>query len=495
MATTAVSNSTSTATPVSNGATSANAATAANRANAQKIISSLGAGSGVDVNSLAQNLVDAERIPREGAINAKITKNESRISGYSAITFMMSELNKAVTALKDKNSFNTLTTSVGNTNMVSLSTTASAQPGVHDLAVTQLAQAQRTVIDGSFDASTKLNGGAAFKVGLQVGTGAVEFIDIPTGKDTPSDIVSAINDAKKGVTARMVNTGGTPPYKIVLTGTPGASKSFTLSTDPANVLSGSVGQPAQDAQFTVDGIAFTRSSNTVSDVIPGVSMELRGTGATTSIRLTQDNTALKDKINAVVTAYNDANNILDEVANPKSTLETYGSTLVGDSTVRSVKQQLRNMMLGTSSTPGSQISALWQMGLSIDETGKMSADATKLDKALTDNFDDVVQALTGGQNALPATSTVNGGLMGDAFKKISALVSKTGPLLTQSENANTQNTRYKDDLTKLQTRMDSLLARYTKQFAAMESLVGQINSQKTSLKSSFDGMMAAYTKN
>ena len=499
MATSAVSSSTSTATTVSNGATAAKATTAANRANAQKIISSLGAGSGVDVNSLAQNLVDAERIPRENALNDKITKNESRVSGYAAITFMMTELNKAVTALKDKNSFNTLTTSVGNANMVSLSTTASAQPGTHDLSVTQLAQAQRTVISGNFDATTQLNAGGAFKVGISVGGGATEYIDIAAGKDTPVDIAMAINDAKKGVTARLVNTGSNPPFKMVLTGAMWASKNFTISTDPANLMTAdpTMGQPAQDAQFTVDGIPFTRSSNTVSDVITGVSLDLRATGATTSIRLTQDNTALKDKLNAVVTAYNDASNILDEVSNPKSTLETYGATLVGDSTVRYVKQQLRNMMLSTSSTPGAKVSALWQMGISIDETGKMSADATKLDKALTDNFDDVVQALTGGQNALPATSSVSAGLFGDAFKKITSLVKQTpdAALYAQTQNANTQNTRYKDDLTKLQTRMDSLLARYTKQFAAMESLVGQINSQKTSLKSSFDGMMAAYTKN
>jgi flagellar capping protein FliD len=66
-------------------------------------------------------------------------------------------------------------------------------------------------------------------------------------------------------------------------------------------------------------------------------------------------------------------------------------------------------------------------------------------------------------------------------------------LLSQSNTADKQNTQYKADLEKLQKRMDTLLQRYTKQFAAMDSMVGQINSQKTSLKSSFDGMMASYT--
>jgi len=66
-------------------------------------------------------------------------------------------------------------------------------------------------------------------------------------------------------------------------------------------------------------------------------------------------------------------------------------------------------------------------------------------------------------------------------------------MLSQSTNADTQNNKYKDDLTKLDTRMTALLGRYTKQFASMDSMVGNVNSQKTSLKASFDGMMAAYT--
>ena len=66
-------------------------------------------------------------------------------------------------------------------------------------------------------------------------------------------------------------------------------------------------------------------------------------------------------------------------------------------------------------------------------------------------------------------------------------------MLNQSTNADKQNSKYKEDLNKLDKRMEALLSRYTKQFAAMDSLVGQVNNQKTSLKSTFDGMMAAYT--
>ena len=120
MATTAVSSTTN--------STAAAAATAAatNKAAAQSLITSLGAGSGVDTASLAQNLVNAERVPQENAINAKITKNEARVSGYSAISYVMSQVQTAFSALKDQTSFSSLTASNSNTAAFSVSTGAYA---------------------------------------------------------------------------------------------------------------------------------------------------------------------------------------------------------------------------------------------------------------------------------------------------------------------------------------------------------------------------------
>lgn len=78
---------------------------ASSKANAQKIMTTLGAGSGVDVTSLAQNLVDAERVPKENMLNAKITKSEGKVTGYGAISFMLGEVKKAFAALNDKTDF------------------------------------------------------------------------------------------------------------------------------------------------------------------------------------------------------------------------------------------------------------------------------------------------------------------------------------------------------------------------------------------------------
>ena len=592
MATTAVSSSTSSAL-----SSSAASIAAANKASAQKLITSLSAGSGVDVSALAQNLVDAERAPQANAINAKISKNEARVSGYSALSFVLDGVKNALTALKDQNSFNSLVAGNSNPSAFNVTAGATAVAASHDVSVVQLAKAQRTVSDGLPSAATQLNGGKAITFSLNVG-GTSSDIKLPDGYDTPKDLVDFINAAKKGVTAKLVDTGdgsanpfqvvltgdvgsagafsltpkysagGVPlpnasvnggagmtlklavdgatvpdivlaagqdtpqnmidainnanagvtaslvanaegstyPYKIFLTGPSGAPSKFSLSVnygagDEVMVSPGlnfsaanPTNQTAADAKVKVDGITFTRSSNTLTDVVPGLTFNLKGiTSTSAAVDLTRDTTAIKEKLNAMVTAYNDAITIMGEVSNPKSDFETYGATLVGDSTVRSLKQQLRQMIMGPSSTPGSNVGAMWQMGISVSELGTMSIDNTKLDAALTNNYSDVVKTFTGNQNGLTIYSPAPGGIAGDAVRKLTNMLGAKGVLVSQSTSATTQNTKYKADLEKLQTRMDALLARYQKQFASMDSMVGNVNSQKTSLKSTFEGMMANLT--
>jgi flagellar hook-associated protein 2 len=591
-ATSALSSSTSAAL-----ASSPAALAAANKASAQKLITSLNAGSGVDVSALAQNLVDAERAPQENAIKAKITKNESRISGYSALSFVLDGVKTALTALKDQNSFSSLVANNTNTSAFSVTAAATAVEGSHSVNVLQLAKAQRTVTEGLASPTASLNGGKAITFSLTVG-GTSTDIKLPDGYDTPQNVVDFINTAKKGVTAKLVNTGdgSANPYQIVLTGDTGSAGAFSLtpkfsaggvpapnasvnnglgmtlklsvggqaipnivlpdgqdtpqhmmdainatnsgvtaslvanadgSTYPYKLMltgpSGTpsdfslsvnyglgdevmvqpglglkstnpVNQAASDAKVKVDGITFTRASNTMTDVVPGLTFTLKDVTSTpATVDLSRDNTGIKDKLTALVTAYNDANTIMGEVSNPKSTFDTYGATLVGDSTVRSLKQQLRQMVTGPSSTPGTGLGSLWQMGISVNETGVMSIDSTKLDKALTDNYSDVVKAFSGNQNGLTIYSPAPGGIAGDAVRKLTKMLGADGILKSQSTSAETQNTKFQADLDKLGVRMDSLLKRYQKQFAAMDSMVGSVNSQKTSLKSSFDGMMASLT--
>ena len=799
MATSSVSSATSATSAAANNLSAQQQAQAANKANAQAILTSLNAGSGVNVANLAQSLVDAEGAPQKNLINAKITKNESKISGLSSVMFMMSELKTKLTALKDRDSFNTVNASNSNTSAISITASPSASVGSHQIQINSVSAAQSSISAGFASKTSSLNGGSPFsmtieqtnKGGISVGTavadntntasisgvsfgtkpaiddfsnflvtidgvtmnltpnpanatladlasdlqaqlrakdsgstdltvsvsntnqlditsatssrvissvsltsaaasmgtptstnssfaviGDVKFssnasvtdfknfsveidgksysfapkpatatmddlatniqsqlraldgssdlnvtvtngnrleitstktsrvinapklsnqatinlnpgasggtssgatiagaafgtspnvnnfskfdiniagkdwsiIPLPgtptlaalaeniqsqlrivdgsndmsvsvasdgttlqftsssnraitgakltpkTYADTPEGMVSAINSSGQGYKAQLVNDGSARPFKIMITGEAGSTETFTLSTNSTTALNFSKITAASDANVTVNGVSFTRKTNTITDVVTGLTLDLKATTTTAvSSMVSRDTSAIQTKLSDLVIAYNDFNNIITETTNPKSTLDTYGATLVGNSTVRLVKQQMRQLIVGDSSTASGSFKNLSQLGLSIDEKGVMKLDSAKADATLNSNYDNVVKAMTGGFNNQSLYSTVPGGIAGDAVKKLTKLLAPDGALMNQSTGATSQIDKYKTDLTKIQTRLDALLARYNKQFAAMDSLVGSINAQKTSLKSTFDGMMASYT--
>jgi flagellar hook-associated protein 2 len=201
---------------------------------------------------------------------------------------------------------------------------------------------------------------------------------------------------------------------------------------------------------------------------------------------------LTTKINNLITAYNDTQNLLTEASNTKSTMDIYGASLVGDPLVSSLKTKLRSMFMDNSNASSNGIAALRNIGVTIDQKGVMSVDAVKLDIKLKSNYSDVVTMFTANRSNTSIYSVEKIALANDSVRSLDKMLRITGDLSYQTRNANTQISRYKEDLDKLNTRMESLLARYNKQFASMESMVGSNNAMKTSLKSSFDGMMSAY---
>ncbi len=624
---TATTSTTSSATSAA--ATSTPTGNAAAKSAAAGLISSLGTGSGVDVNSLANSLVAAEKAPRKAEIDAKVTKAEGGISGYAAIKYVLGDLQTAFTNLKNQSAFNTLVPQISQPSAINVTTTASATTGSHTIAVSQLAQQQRSIsadnVPGFATPLSQVNGGEAFNlifknsidptptktytqgdqntkstiavtfkamnkgdtvtvngmtltankslsasevgelfdqldtttataiaaggieastinsdalatygtfsgkfatgyssgvnsngvltltssanneadIAAPAGTQFSNTIAVSANATTPAGIVAAINSANLGISAQLVNTGNiATPYRILVTGASGASNAFSLTSEAQNggtvtgVSFGKKLQSAQDATFNVDGMDMTSSKNTVTDAIAGTTLNLTATttaGVPANVVFARDTTSISSKIDALVTAYNDANTMLGVVSDPKSTVETYGATLVGNNIVSSVRSQMRQMITSNSNTPAGSFTALRDIGFTIDQTGVLSIDKTKLDSALQNNFEHVVTLVTGNRENQSKFSVLPSGAAGEAVKKLTALLDTTAPLTTQSTNLTDKITAYKKQLADLDTRMTSLLARYNKQFAAMESIVGQSKSLQTSLKSTFDGMMSAYT--
>ncbi|MEI6601006.1 MAG: flagellar filament capping protein FliD, partial [Comamonadaceae bacterium] len=443
---------------------------------------------------MANSLVAAEEAPQAAAINKNISKSQAIITGYSAVSYALSNLQAAFDALKNTSSFSNFTVTNSQPSAFTATATSSASAGSHSVLITHLAAAQRsagtqtyaTASDSIAGLTTLTLGGAAFPPDSN---GDAKTIAVSTA--TPTGVVDAINSSGTGLSAQLVNTGS--GYKVVVTGASGASGAFSI-TSVSNGLDISQSlQAASDAALTVDGIAITRSSNSVTDAIPSVTLNLLSTnviatiakdGTTTysgtpaNLSLAVDTSAAKTNILALVTAYNDTNALLDEVTNPKSTMATYGGTLVGNSSVRAIRDQIRSMVVDytvstTNDKSGGTLTALRDVGIEIDKTGNLTTNTVKLDLALNFNFANTVALFSNNQdNQGTDIVTPSTGLAGQASQSLTDMLSKTGTLSTESVNASDRITKYQDDLTALEDRMTRLLDRYTKQFAAMDSMVG-----------------------
>ncbi len=470
-------------------------------ATSTNIISTLGAGSGIDVKSLAQSLVDAERTPRKQMIDDKITKSEAKISGFSAVKYSLSELKTAFEKLNDASDFSSI--QVNNTQSSAFSATAStgAATGSYSVKVNAVALAQRVSTQGFAERSTSLNGGSAFDLSLTVGTGAAQSIRVTT--DTPAGIVSAINGAGQGITAQLISTGGTTPWKIVVTGQTGASKSFTLDSgsvnlglpaaDPVNpgqTLNASNSlQSARDASIELNGLAITSASNTLTNVLDGVTLDLyTETTGTARLDLNRETTAIKDNLKALVSTYNDFQDTLKILGDSKSTVQDFGGALAGESLLQNLRNQIRGMVTDTSSTPGTTIKAARDVGLSVDRYGKLQLDEAALDKALSNNFGEVVTMFSAGTNNKSVYSSTPAGVAGSAVKKLDEMLRTTGMVALQTQSTQKQIDKYQKDLAALEDRMQQLLDRYTQQFSVMDNIVGNSTATRASLKSTFSAM-------
>ena len=316
---------------------------------------------------------------------------------------------------------------------------------------------------------------------------------------TPTGIVDAINDADLGVTAELIQTDD-DEYTIVLTGAQGSDQSFTLTSEDAdgdavtNVVFGDPLQEADDAIVEINGLEITRSTNTITDVIDGVTFELydTNTNSPATLSLLQNTSSIKESIQNLVVAYNDFNDTMTILLDRQSEVEQYGGALAGDSLAASIRTRIRALITDDSTTPGTDIEAARDVGISFDRDGKMTLDETTLDEALSDSLADVVTMFTADSDDKSLYSSADAGLAGDLVREIDEMLRYSGLLREQTDNITTKMDAYKADLEKLEERMQKLLTMYTQQFSVMESVVGSTNSMRTSLTSSFEGMMNAY---
>ncbi len=477
---------------------------------ASTVLLGMGKGSGIDIIKLAQDLTDVEKAPRENKLNADIEASEAKISGLAVLKYNVQLLIDEFNGLNDASELATPTGTSSDISKVSVtSTDGSALSGLSDIGVTTLAAAQRNKSNQYSSKTESVNSGNAFTLTITNGAGTATAVSIEAGNDNPQGIVAAINASSAGVNATLLaeDSSGSN-YRIMLDGATGASNSFVVTStltdsdlgfhDTTNGNSAdnsgtkSLQNPA-DAALTYNGVSITRSSNTLTDVIPGVTISLNAThsgGATSSINVVSDRATLKTKLESLVTLYNDVKFALDELSNPDSEEEDVGGSLAKDlATVRTVRDTIYTAITQDSSTPSGNISALRDIGVSVTRDGTLSFTQSTYDALAATNFDDISNMISAGTNNQSRFDGQSQGLATDAVIKLETLTdSISGIFTTRSKSAADAVLRYKDDLQTLETRMEAVYERYLQQFTVMESLVSTLNSTRESMSTTWENM-------
>ena len=460
---------------------------------ASSVLLSMGNGSGIDILKLARDLTDAEQLPQQNRIETAQGKTEAAISSYAILKYNVELLKEQFNGLNDAQELATPVATSNNTSAVSVSATlGSALSGSHEIDVTQLAAAQRNKSSEFSASSQSLNAGSGFDISV-ASNGKTHTISIGAGLDTPSGIAAAINASGTGFTATLVDTDTDGVnYRLVIQGPSGEDNAFTVSSTPNLGFHDSGNQltTAANAQFAIDGIDIERASNTVSDAITGITLNLNAVASGIALQVVSDTSTLKTKLEDLVSVYNDMQIALTELGNPDSDEEEVGGALSNDlSLLRTVRDTMYDAISVVSSTPSGDVSSLTDLGIQLTRTGTLSFNESTYDAVALDNFSDMVTMLSAGTTNQSAYSSDDQGLAFDSMETLDTLMDAyDGIFSIRESSAEDKLADYEDRLSKIEMRMEMVYQSYVRQFSVMESLVNTMNGTRDYIKGQLESI-------
>lgn len=462
-------------------------------------MATVGTTTGLDVNALVTGLMKIERAPVD-KLTAKETSYQAKLTALGQIQSKMATLQSAATNLgaSSTSSLAKFTATASDSSVFSATAASTAVAGTYSLAVTNLAQAQKLVTAGQASSTAAISDGIATTVTFDFGTisggtlsagaysgatftangNAPLSITIDSTNNTLEGIRDAINAVGAGVTATLINDGSaTTPYRLALSvNNSGVSNSLKITTsggdgtintllaqDPAGLLAAQhLNQTvaAQNANFSVNGIAISKASNSISDAIQGVSLTLTNTSANATLTVARDTTAVSTAVTTLVTAYNDLYNSLKSYSAYKST-----SPLQGESTLRTLQLEMRNIA-STAASSGT-FTNLNDVGISFKADGTMQQDTAKLSTALSSNFDAVANLFsssTGFATRFNSWATQS--------------LAYNGSITNRTDNINKTITQIGDQRLILEKRLTTLEKFYRNQYSTLNVML--VKMQDTS---------------
>lgn len=445
-------------------------------------ITSLGAGSGIFSSDLVDQLLNAERKPTEVRLDQRQQRTESKISAYGALRSALEALRSPMEALSSADGLKAFTGTSSNEGVAGVSIDASqATKGSYSLNVTALAQAQSLASNSFADRdSTSVGTGT---LTLNVG-GVSTDITVDGSNNTLEGLAASINEANAGVTAGVVDTGS--GFRLVMTseetGLENAIQVSVADDDGNNTDASGLSQfvfdgttsnleetvAAKDAELEVNGIAISRSSNSVEGVIDGVTFDLKSIG-TSSVTVNQDADAVAGRVQEFVDKFNALQDVIKKVSGFNADAGR-ASVLTGDSAVRSVQSELRSMLTTIpAGLEDSPVRMLADVGIATDpSTGKLEFDQEVFKQQLADNPESVT--------ALFAEKDGVEGIADRTLDSVSRFLASDGILATRTNGLNGDLESIQDQREDLERRIQSLEERLVAQFSAADSLISRLNS-------------------
>ncbi len=465
-------------------------------------ITAAGTGSGLDIEDIITKLTAAEKEPVEKRLALRETEIQAEISAFGSLKSSLSDFKKSLSGLSSLQSLAARAATSSNPESFTVSADNNASVGNSQIEVVNLASAHKLVSQNQFAAATTAVGAGR----LTIAVGSESFnVDIVGGQNnTLAGIRDAINKASDnpGVTASILTVsngvGGTVSKLVLSSDETGAANAIAVSvtgdsdgndTDNSGLSSFvnanmDVKSTATDALIRVDGFNVTSSTNVVKDAIQGVTLTLLKAAPTVNenLKVSIDKTAIKDNLSSFVDEFNLLSETLDYLTKYDPETKEAG-LLTGDSTVRSIENQLRRLLSSAVSDVGGSYNTLASIGITTQRDGTLKLDSSKLDKALDSNFDDVAQML-GGDNGIAKK-------LDDTLKNLTKtggmISSRNSTFLKQLEDIDAQRE-------KLELHMTSFEERLRAQYSAMDAIVSSLNSTGNYIQQQMDAISGKKSK-
>lgn len=459
-------------------------------------ISSLGIGSGLDLNGLLDQLKAAER-QQLTPIKLQQQSYQAKISAFGKLQSALTSFQGAADKLNDASLYESVSSSVTGSS-VKAAASEEAQPGRYDVNVTNLARAQSIATAGFAARDTALGAGT---LTLDIGTGAEAqsvTLNIAAGDSSLEGIRDAINAEEAGVTATIVNDGGAEPYRLVITaddtGTEAAVQSVTFASDSGDTAlddklsyggTGTMTQTvaAENAALEVNGIAISSQSNQVEGAIQGVTLTLAEEG-TSTVEVERDTLAVREAVSGFVKAHNELQSTMDTLTKFDSETGDAG-VLLGDGTLRSVESRLRSTLSG--GVAEGDLRMLSDIGISLELDGTLELDEEVLSE--------VVANQPGALSTFFAGAAEDEGLAGKLDTTLEQMLADKGLLDNAKSGLESRVDSLSERMARMESSIERTIDRYRTQFSQLDGMIASMNQTSTYLTQQFDSLSAMLSSN